>query len=145
MEGVRVRFVLHPNAHVAAAMGAALGGVPGIDLVEPCGHGAMLQAMREADLVLSDSGGMQEEAPVLGVPLLVMRDKTERPEGIDDGHAILVGTNPERIIAEVRRLLADPVTLAAMSRRGWPYGDGRASARIAALVAQWLDGKQLTA
>ena len=69
--------------------------------------------MRDADLVLSDSGGIQEEAPALGVPLLVMRDKTERPEGIAAGTSVLVGTDRERIVAEVGRLLGDPVRLAA--------------------------------
>lgn len=144
-EGTDIRFILHPNPHVAATMRALLGGTPHIALMEPCDHGALLQAMREADLVLSDSGGMQEEAPVLGVPLLVLRDKTERPEGVEAGHARIVGTDPERILAEARRLIADPVALAAMGRRGLPFGDGRASGRIAALVEQWLDGKRMSA
>lgn len=139
-----IRFVIHPNAHVAATMRGLLEGIAGVTLLDPCGHGAMLQEMRGADLVLSDSGGMQEEAPVLGVPMLVLRAKTERPEGIDAGHALLVGTDPARIVAEVRRLLADPIALAAMSQRGFPYGDGQASTRIAALVAEWLEGKRMT-
>lgn len=140
-DGTDVRFVVHPNPHVAATMRDLLGGTAGVALLDPCSHGAMLHEMRSADLVLSDSGGMQEEAPVLGVPLLVLRAKTERPESVAGGHAQLVGTDPARIVAEVRRLLADPVALAAMSRRGFPYGDGRASARIAALVEQWLEGR----
>lgn len=137
-EGIDIRFVLHPNPHVAATMRSHLGRTPNLHLIDPCGHAAMLQEMRCADLILSDSGGMQEEAPALGVPLLVLRDKTERPEGIADGHAALVGTDPVRIVTEVRRLLSDPIALAAMSRTGFPYGDGRASERIAALVVEWL-------
>ena len=92
-----IRFVLHPNAHVTATMRQALGGCRGIELVDPCGHSAMLELMRDADLILSDSGGMQEEAPGLGVPLLVLRDKTERSEGIASGNARLVGTDPQQI------------------------------------------------
>ena len=140
-----VRFVLHPNAHVARAMRTLLGRCAGIELVEPCGHLAMLAMMRDADLVLSDSGGMQEEAPGLGVPLLVLRGKTERPEGIASGNARLVGTDPEAIRAEVERLLRDRSALAAMAARAFPYGDGRSAPRIAALVSEWLAGQRLRA
>lgn len=140
-----IRFVLHPNRHVARAMRALLGGIEGIDLVEPCGHRAMLAMMRDADLILSDSGGMQEEAPALGVPLLVLREKTERPEGLASGNALLVGTDPERILAEVRRLLGDPLALAAMSNRALPFGDGRSAGRIAGLVGEWLEAQRLRA
>jgi UDP-N-acetylglucosamine 2-epimerase (non-hydrolysing) len=140
-----VRFVLHPNRHVAEAMRESLGGRPGVQLVDPCGHAEMLAQMREASLILSDSGGMQEEAPAFGVPLLVLRDKTERPEGLEAGNARLVGTDPERIVAEVRSLLGDPLSLAAMSRRAFPYGDGSAAPRIAGLIAQWLAAKRLRA
>jgi len=94
--------------------------------------------MREADLVLSDSGGIQEEAPGLGVPLLVLREKTERPEGIASGNAFLVGTNRTRIVAEARRLLGDPAALAAMARPAFPFGDGRSGDRIAAIMIDWL-------
>ncbi len=140
-----VRFVLHPNRHVAAAMRQGLGGRAGIELVEPCGHPDMLAHMRDASLILSDSGGMQEEAPALGVPLLVLRDKTERPEGLATGNARLVGTDPDRIVAEVRSLIGDPGSLAAMSRRAFPYGDGRAAPRIAGLIAEWIAARRLRA
>jgi UDP-N-acetylglucosamine 2-epimerase (non-hydrolysing) len=140
-----IRFVLHPNAHVTAAMRAQLAGHRGIELLEPCGHCSMLALMREADLVLSDSGGMQEEAPALGVPLLVLRDKTERPEGLATGNAKLVGTDPRRILKTVEGLLGDPAALAAMSRRAFPYGDGRAAPEIASLVGQWLSERRLRA
>jgi UDP-N-acetylglucosamine 2-epimerase (non-hydrolysing) len=137
--GVRVDFVLHPNAFVADSMRRLLGGTRGIDLLEPCNHDELIQRMRGIDLVLSDSGGMQEEAPAVGVPLLVLREKTERPEGIAAGTALLVGTDRERIVTEVRRLLSDPDARAAMSRQAFPFGDGNAGTRIAAVIAQWID------
>jgi UDP-N-acetylglucosamine 2-epimerase (non-hydrolysing) len=134
-----VQLILHPNPHVSAQMRSLLSGLANVSLLEPCGHRELLALVREADLVLSDSGGLQEEAPTLGVPLLVLREKTERPEGIASGNARLVGTQTERIVAEARRLLADPVARAAMSRQSFPYGDGRAALRIAAIAAEWLD------
>jgi len=94
--------------------------------------------MRDCDLILSDSGGIQEEAPALGIPLLVLRDKTERPEGIAAGTAILVGTRGARIVAEARRILDDAKTRAAMARQVFPFGDGKAGERIAAIVERWL-------
>ena len=139
LDGVaEVEVVLHPNAFVAGRMRALLEGVSGVRLVLPCSHAELVRRMREADLVLSDSGGIQEEAPALGVPLLVLRDKTERPEGIALGLAVLVGTSAAKIVAETRRLLADPAARAAMSKRSFPYGDGRAAERIAGIVAEWL-------
>jgi UDP-N-acetylglucosamine 2-epimerase (non-hydrolysing) len=134
-----IELVLHPNAHVAADMRRLLGGRSRIALLEPCGHGALVRRMRGADLILSDSGGIQEEAPALGTPLLVLRDKTERPEGIAAGNARLVGTDAARIVTEVRGLLRDPAALAAMSRRSFPYGDGRSGPRIAAAIGDWLE------
>jgi UDP-N-acetylglucosamine 2-epimerase (non-hydrolysing) len=100
--------------------------------------------MRNSDLVLSDSGGIQEEAPALGVPLLVLREKTERPEGIAAGASRLVGTDPSRIVREVRELLADPAALAAMAQPTFPFGDGRAGRRIASIVVEWLKQRSLT-
>jgi UDP-N-acetylglucosamine 2-epimerase (non-hydrolysing) len=137
----RIDMVLHPNAFVAETMQRLLGGVPGISLVEPCAHADLVRRMRDADLVLSDSGGIQEEAPALGVPLLVLREKTERPEGLAAGNARLVGTSTERIVAEARRLLGDPVERAAMGRRSFPYGDGHAAPRIAEIIEQWLEAR----
>jgi UDP-N-acetylglucosamine 2-epimerase (non-hydrolysing) len=126
-------------------MTASLAGWPGISLLDPCGHGELVQRMRDATLVLSDSGGIQEEAPALGVPLLVLRDKTERPEGVGCGSARLVGTSSARIVEEVDRLLGNPAALAAMSRRSFPYGDGHASQRIAAIIQDWLERSSGTA
>ena len=137
---VTAGVLLHPNDYVSAAMERLLGGVRGVRLLPPCSHRQLLQAMREATLVLSDSGGIQEEAPALGVPLLVLREKTERPEALGSGNMILVGTGRARIVAEARRLLADPAVLAAMARPVLPYGDGGSGPRIAAIVADWLSG-----
>ncbi|MFL6730444.1 MAG: non-hydrolyzing UDP-N-acetylglucosamine 2-epimerase [Sphingomicrobium sp.] len=133
-----VDVIVPPNAHVAAAWRQLLDGCPNVRLLEPCEHRELIARMRAADLILSDSGGMQEEAPVLGVPLLILREKTERPEGIATGNMVLVGTDASRIAAEVRRLLANPAAYEAMSRPAFPYGDGHAAPRIAAIIAQWV-------
>jgi UDP-N-acetylglucosamine 2-epimerase (non-hydrolysing) len=135
----RIDFVLHPNRHVAGEMRGLLEGCSGISLLEPCDHAELVRRVRDADLVLSDSGGIQEEAPALGTPLLVLRDKTERPEAIESGNALLIGTSAEAIVAETRRLLADPVALGSMAQRALPFGDGRAAPRIAAIIENWLE------
>jgi len=137
-QGVAVDLVVHPNPFVAANMHRLLGHVRGVRLRDPCGHAELLCRMRDSDLVLSDSGGIQEEAPALGVPLLVLRSKTERPEGIASGNSRLVGTDPDRIIVEVGRVLNDPAARAVMSRPAFPFGDGRSSPRIAAIIMSWL-------
>lgn len=134
----RIDFVLHPNPHVAAAMREQLDGVPNIRLLQPCGHRELIERMRGADLILSDSGGIQEEAPALGIPLLVLREKTERPEGIASGSAILVGTSAESIVREGQNLLRNPELLAPMGRRSFPYGDGTAGPQIAEIIEKWL-------
>lgn len=139
---VSIHVILHPNEFVAANMRASLAGWPGISLLDPCRHEELVRRMRDATLVLSDSGGMQEEAPALGVPLLVLRDKTERPEGVELGSARLVGTSAPRIIEEVERLLGDPAALAAMRRRSFPYGDGHAAPRMAAIIETWLESER---
>jgi UDP-N-acetylglucosamine 2-epimerase (non-hydrolysing) len=135
---ITVDFILHPNPNVADAMRGELSGVAGVRLNAPLSHTKLLAMMQSATLTLTDSGGMQEEAATLGAPLLVLRDKTERPEAIATGNMILVGTATARIVQEVRRLLADPAALAAMGRPAFPYGDGRSSPRIAAIIADWL-------
>jgi UDP-N-acetylglucosamine 2-epimerase (non-hydrolysing) len=135
----RIDLILHPNVHVAATMRRLLSNVPYISLLEPCGYRELVQRMRDSDLILSDSGGIQEEAPALGTPLLILRHKTERPEGIASGNARLVGTQTDTIVGEVTRLLADPAAWAAMARKALPYGDGRAGPRIAAIIEEWLE------
>jgi UDP-N-acetylglucosamine 2-epimerase (non-hydrolysing) len=137
-DAVRVDVLLHPNPRLAQVIEHLLGGTPGIRLLAPSSHAHLIDRMRGYDLILSDSGGIQEEAPALGIPLLVLRDRTERPEAIATGNMRLVGTGAGRIIAEVEALLADPVALAAMARPAFPYGDGQAAPRIAAHVEQWL-------
>jgi UDP-N-acetylglucosamine 2-epimerase (non-hydrolysing) len=134
----RVEVLLHPNPHVAHRIEELLGGCPAITLLPPCCQAELAARMRDCDLMLSDSGGVQEEAPALGVPLLVLREKTERPEALWTGNLRLVGTDTRRILDTVRNLLADPVALSAMAEPRLPYGDGRAGYRIAALIEQWL-------
>jgi UDP-N-acetylglucosamine 2-epimerase (non-hydrolysing) len=137
----QIDVILHPNRHVAGTMRRLLSGVPNVAMLEPCGYRELLQRVRDSDVVLSDSGGIQEEAPALGTPLLVLRDRTERPEGIACGNALLVGTDTETIVAEAKRLLSDPLAWAAMAKRSLPYGDGRAAPRIAAIVEEWLSAR----
>ena len=139
-----VDFILHPNPFVAQNMRQLLGDAGSVNLCEPCSHGELLGRMRKSDLVLSDSGGIQEEAPTLGVPLLVLREKTERPEGIAAGTSRLVGTDSAMIVRTARDLLGNPASLAAMSRRVLPFGDGRAGPRIASIIVDWLERRSLT-
>ena len=135
---VIIDVVLHPNPQVSQAMFRFLGDEPRVRLIAPLGHRAMIEAMRRADLILSDSGGVQEEAPALGVPLLVLRAATERPECVAAGNALLVGTGTGEIIDAVGRLLANRAQLAAMAIPRLPFGDGRSAPRIAELMLDWL-------
>lgn len=135
----RFDVLLHPNAYVSTSVRDALAGCFNVSLLAPCSHSELVARMRSSDLILSDSGGVQEEAPALGVPLLVLRERTERPEAVASGNARLVGTCEETIIAAVTGLLADPVERARMSRPAFPFGDGTAALHIAAAVADWLD------
>lgn len=134
---VAIDVVLHPNLAIAGAMRGMLAPTAAIRVLEPMSHAGMVAAMQRSDILLSDSGGMQEEAPALGVPLLVLRDKTERPEGVASGNMLLVGTDRRRIVEAVERLL-DPAVRAAMSRRAFPYGDGYAAERIAGHITDFL-------
>ena len=113
---VEALWPVHPNPAVHGTVRAALAGVPGVTLAPPFDHAALVAAMRQAAIVLTDSGGVQEEAPSLGKPLLVLRDVTERPEGVACGVARLVGCDADRIVAEAGRLLDDPAAYAAMTR-----------------------------
>jgi UDP-N-acetylglucosamine 2-epimerase (non-hydrolysing) len=133
-----IHVVLHPNPHVAEAMRERLSGAKGVSLLEPCGHLEMIRRMREAKLILSDSGGMQEEAPALGVPLLVLREKTERPEGLASGNMRLIGKSAGAIVRETIAVADNAEAHAEMSRRAYPYGDGQAATRIAAIIDHWL-------
>jgi UDP-N-acetylglucosamine 2-epimerase (non-hydrolysing) len=140
---VTIEVVLHPNPQVSQTMFRLLGDEPRVRLIAPLGHRAMIEAMRRADLILSDSGGVQEEAPALGVPLLVLRAATERPECVAAGNALLVGTGTEEIVDAVHRLLADRAALAAMAIPRLPFGDGQSAARIAALMLDGLAAQSL--
>ncbi|NUT00364.1 MAG: UDP-N-acetylglucosamine 2-epimerase (non-hydrolyzing) [Sphingomonas sp.] len=137
---VELSVVLHSNPRVADEMRRLLGSSPNLTLHSPCGHLEMLRKMQDSDLILSDSGGMQEEAPALGVPLLVLRDRTERPEGVASGNVIMAGRDSKRILDIVERLLGDPSLLTSMSAPALPYGDGHAAERIAAIIEGWLIG-----
>ena len=128
-------FPAHPNPLIGQAMNAIIGDHPAILRTAPLDYPNFVKALSLCDLVLTDSGGVQEEAPALGKPVLVMRETTERPEGIVAGTARLVGTVEERIVREVSALLDDAAAYAAMARAHNPYGDGRAAARIATLIA----------
>jgi UDP-N-acetylglucosamine 2-epimerase (non-hydrolysing) len=125
---------VHPSPRVAPVAHAVLDGIGGVVLVEPIDYAEMVAAVRGSAFVLTDSGGLQEEAPCLGKPVLVMRDETERPEGLAAGTLELVGHDPRRILAAAQRLLGDRAAYARMAQAANPYGDGRAAARI----ADWL-------
>ena len=105
-------------------------------IIPPQEYLDFVSLLASAHLVLTDSGGVQEEAPALGKPVLVMRETTERPEGVEAGTALLVGANADRIVSETNRLLDDHDHYQAMSRAHNPFGDGRASERIARIIAQ---------
>jgi UDP-N-acetylglucosamine 2-epimerase len=127
-------YPVHLNPSVQEPAHRLLGGVPNIRLIEPVDYLSMVHLMTRAHLILTDSGGIQEEAPALGKPVLVLREKTERPEALQAGTAVLVGTDSERIVRETRRLLDDPQAYAAMARAVNPFGDGHAAERIVAAL-----------
>lgn len=134
-DDVAIIFPVHPNPHVRPAMDAVLADLPNVALIDPLDYPHFVRLLSLCDLVLTDSGGVQEEAPALGKPVLVMRETTERPEGITAGTARLIGTDRARITSEVLALLDDDRAYAAMARAHNPFGDGRAAVRIARLVA----------
>lgn len=130
-EDVEIVYPVHPNPNVAGPVHAALGDHPDIHLISPLAYVPFVYLMTQAHIIITDSGGIQEEAPSIGKPVLVMRDLTERPEGVHAGTARLVGTNPDCIVGEAERLLDGVDDYAAMARIHSPYGDGRAVGRIA--------------
>jgi len=133
-EDVAVVLPLHPNPNVTEILGSRLANHPRMELIAPQEYIDFVGLLSMAYLVLTDSGGIQEEAPSLGKPVLVMRDTTERPEAIEAGTALLVGANSGQIVSETMRLLNDREHYLAMSRAHNPYGDGRASERIAKVI-----------
>jgi len=135
-DDVQVVYPVHLNPNVWGRVHEWLGDVPRIRLLPPVDYLTMVHLMKRSFLILTDSGGIQEEAPSLGVPVLVLREVTERPEAVEAGAARVVGTDPERILAETELLLDDSAAHAAMARVVNPYGDGHAAERIvAALLA----------
>ena len=137
-DSVHFVYPVHLNPNVRQPAERLLEGVPNITLIDPLDYLPMVHLLKRCYLVLTDSGGLQEEAPALGKPVLVLRQVTERPEAIDAGTARLVGTNPDRIEAETRQLLDDPQAYAAMAQAANPFGDGHAAERIVeALLEMW--------
>lgn len=136
---VALVFPLHPNPAVQGAVRPILAGLANVVLIPPLDYPDFVHLLTQAEIVLTDSGGIQEEAPALGKPVLVLRETTERPEGIAAGTARLVGTDPDRITAEVNRLLDDAAAYGAMAQARSPYGDGQAAQRIVAIIrrAMW--------
>ncbi len=134
-------FSVHKNPAVRQTVSARLGGEPRVVLIEPVDYEPFVHLMQRSYLILTDSGGIQEEAPSLGKPVLVLRNVTERPEGVAAGTLRVVGTQPESIVAEANRLLSDRSAYDQMARASNPYGDGHAAERILDTLAGWLEGR----
>jgi UDP-N-acetylglucosamine 2-epimerase len=135
---IELVYPVHLNPQVQEPVLRLLGGLPRVHLLPPLDYLPFVRLMTRAHLILTDSGGIQEEAPSLGVPVLVLRETTERPEAIAAGTVRLVGTRAQSIVAEAERLLDDHAAHGAMARAHNPYGDGLASKRIARSIARWL-------
>ncbi len=129
-------YPVHLNPKVREPVNKILSSCPNIHLIEPQGYIEFVYLMTKSDIIITDSGGIQEEAPSLGKPVLVMRDTTERPEALDAGTVKLVGTNVELIVASVNELLSNPIEYAKMSEAHNPYGDGEAAGRIVDIIKQ---------
>lgn len=134
IEDTEIIYPVHLNPNVQEPVSRMLGNLENIRLVEPLDYLPFVTLMDASDLILTDSGGVQEEAPSLGKPVLVMRDTTERPEAVEAGTVCLVGTDEELIVSSTRRLLTDPKAYNEMARAHNPYGDGQAAQRIAAIL-----------
>jgi UDP-N-acetylglucosamine 2-epimerase (non-hydrolysing) len=138
---VEIVYPVHLNPNVKEPVERRLGDLDNVRLITPQDYLPFVQLMRRADLILTDSGGVQEEAPSLGKPVLVMRDTTERPEAVEAGTVKLVGTDTAMIVSEATRLLDDRAAYEAMSFAHNPYGDGRAAARIIDSILSWEASK----
>ncbi|QUT04389.1 UDP-N-acetylglucosamine 2-epimerase (non-hydrolyzing) [Sphingobium phenoxybenzoativorans] len=137
---VAIIFPVHPNPNVRAVMDVELAGLNNVAMIDPLDYPHFVKLLDMCEIVLTDSGGVQEEAPSLGKPVLVMRETTERPEGVAAGTARLVGTDRRKIVAELFRLLDDADAYAEMSRAHNPFGDGKGSDRIAEIMAGAVKG-----
>lgn len=135
---VKVIYPVHPNPNVQALAQTMLSEHPRIELCEPLDYFAFVDLMQQATLILTDSGGVQEEAPALGKPVLVLRNTTERPEAVEAGAARLIGTETSAIVSAVTELLDNEAAYKKMSHRIFPYGDGQSGERIAQLIAKDL-------
>lgn len=135
---IEVVYPVHPNPNVKAVARELLDGHPRIHLCEPLDYAPFVEAQKRSFLILTDSGGVQEEAPALGKPVLVMRSETERPEAVDEGVVRLVGTDEALIVSEASRLLDDAQVYRDMARGVSPYGDGKASLRIVSVLRNAL-------
>ncbi len=131
---VEIVYPVHLNPNVQEPVYRLLKGVPHITLLPPLDYLPLVHLMKRATLILTDSGGIQEEAPAFGIPVLVMRETTERPEGIEAGTLKLVGSDPDHILSEASRLLDDPSSYVEMAHAANPYGDGHAAERIVAAL-----------
>ena len=138
---VAVIFPVHPNPNVRKVMDAALGGLSNVALIEPLDYPNFARLLSLAQIMLTDSGGVQEEAPALGKPVLVMRETTERPEGITAGTARLVGTDTANIVTEMFNLLDDKAAYERMARAHNPFGDGTSARKIAELLGNEIGRK----
>lgn len=136
---IQIVYPVHPNPNVQEPVRRRLAGLSNLFLLEPLDYISFVDLMRRAHILLTDSGGIQEEGPSLGKPVLVIREKTERPEAVAAGTARLVGTDPHSIAVETRRLLDCPAEYERMSRVHNPFGDGRASARIGDVIYSYLN------
>ena len=136
VQGYHFVYPVHLNPNVRTPVNEILSDVSNISLIEPLDYLSLVQLMKRSKLILTDSGGIQEEAPSFGIPVLVMRDTTERPEGVNAGVVKLVGTQRSVITNEARRLLSDPVAYASMANHANPYGDGQASQRIVSALLE---------
>lgn len=137
---IQFLYPVHPNPNIKDVAYEYLANVPNFTLCEPLDYAPFIAAMKRAYIILTDSGGVQEEAPALGKPVLVLRDETERPEAVDQGVVKLVGPNYDRIVEEAQRLLDDEDAYKAMARGVSPYGDGKASERIVKTLRTYFQG-----
>lgn len=133
-----IKFLLHPNPAVHQTAEKLLKGIKNIDLLEPLDHTSFIHLLDQSDLIITDSGGIQEEASFLGKPVIVVRDTTERIEGIAEGTSRLVGTKKVAILSSCKELLENPDKLEGMSRIHYPYGDGYAAERIVSILIEML-------
>lgn len=133
-----VVFPVHKNPSVRQVVSEVLGQNSRVHLIEPMDYEPFVNLMAQANIILTDSGGIQEEAPSLGIPVLVVRDTTERPEAVEAGTVALVGTSYEKVLQELNRLLSDPEAYGKMAHSVNPYGDGKASLRIAEATEKFL-------